>query len=160
LVAVDYEPLRPVIDVREAVRPEAPQLWAEAPGNVALDWPGPVPDEAKAREVEAAIAGAVHVARVTEGNQRIIVASMEPRGAAASYDPGSDAYTLRACSQGVGPLRDSLVPVMGFKPAQLRVLTDDVGGAFGMKSSAYPEYPVLLVAAKRVGRPVHWMAAR
>src|SRR5262245_19264256 len=161
LVGIEYEPLQPVIDVRDAIGPDAPQLWPEAPGNVALDWPGPVADDgAMARRVEEAIAGAAHVARVTEVNQRIMVASMEPRGASASHDPASDSYVLRACSQGAGPLRDALLPVMGLKREQLRVITDDVGGAFGMKSSTYPEYPVLLVAAKRVSRPVHWMAAR
>jgi carbon-monoxide dehydrogenase large subunit len=103
---------------------------------------------------------AAHVARVTEVNQRIMVASMEPRGASASYDAASDTYTLQACSQGVGPLRDALLPIMGLKREQLRVLTEDVGGAFGMKTSVYPEYPVLLVAARQVGRPVHWMATR
>jgi carbon-monoxide dehydrogenase large subunit len=161
LVLVEYEALEPVTDVRDAVRREAPQLWPEAPGNVALDWPGPVPDDGtKGRAVDAAIANAAHVARVTEVNQRIAVASMEPRGAGASYDAAADTYTLRVCSQGVGPVRDALLPVMGLEREQLRVLTDDVGGAFGMKTSLYPEYPVLLVAARRVGRPVHWMAAR
>jgi aerobic carbon-monoxide dehydrogenase large subunit len=148
LVVVDYEAMTPVIDIREAVRDGAPQLWPEAAGNIALDWPGPVADDgSKTREVEAAIAGAAHVARVSEINQRIVVATMEPRGASASYDPASDHYTLRACSQGVGPLRDALLPVMNLRREQLRVTTDDVGGAFGMKTSVYPEYPVLLVAA-------------
>src|SRR5215216_2479918 len=161
LIAVEYETLQPVIDVRDAVRPDAPQLWPDAPGNSALDWPGPVPDDGtRAREVEQAIAGAAHVARVTEVNQRIMVASMEPRGASASYDPATDIHTLRASSQGVGPLRDAMLPVMGLKREQLTVLTDDIGGAFGMKTSVYPEYPVLLVAARQIGRPVHWMAAR
>lgn len=161
LVTVEYEPLAPVIDVREAVRPEAPQLWPEAPGNLALDWPGPIRDSEKAAsEVEAAIAGAAHVARVTEVNQRIMVASMEPRGASASYEAATDSYTLHVCSQGVAPIRDTLLPIMGLKREQITVLTDDVGGAFGMKTSVYPEYPVLLVAARRVGRPVHWMATR
>jgi carbon-monoxide dehydrogenase large subunit len=161
LVAIEYAPMQPVIDVREAAQPDAPQLWPEAPGNVALDWPGPVPDDgSKAREVEETLAKAAHVARVTEVNQRIAVASMEPRGASATYDPASDSYTLRACSQGVGPLRDALLATMGLEPERLRVITDDVGGAFGMKTSVYPEYPVLLVAARQVGRPVHWMSAR
>jgi len=161
MVVVEYEPLRPVTDVSEAVAPGAPQLWPEAPGNIALDWPGPVPDhEQRAAEVEEAMAKAAHVARVREVHQRIIVASMEPRGATATYDPASDGYTLRACSQGAGPLRDGLAPVMGLKREQVRVLTDDVGGAFGMKTSVYPEYPVLMVAARRLGRPVHWMSTR
>jgi aerobic carbon-monoxide dehydrogenase large subunit len=161
LVAIDYETMLPVVDIREAVRPDAPQLWPEAPGNIALDWPGPVPDDGSMTgAVEAAINGAAHVARVSEVNQRIVVATMEPRGASATYDPAGDSYVLRACSQGVGPLRDALLPVMSLKREQLRVTTDDVGGAFGMKTSVYPEYPVLLVAARLVGRPVHWMAAR
>jgi carbon-monoxide dehydrogenase large subunit len=161
LVNVEYETLQPVIDVRDAIRPGAPQLWPEAAGNVVLDWPGPVADDgSKARDVEEALAAAAHVARVTEINQRIAVASMEPRGASASYEPATDAYVLRASSQGVGPLRDAMLPVMGLKREQLTVLTDDIGGAFGMKTSVYPEYPVLLVAARVTGRPVHWMAAR
>jgi carbon-monoxide dehydrogenase large subunit len=161
LVVVEYETLQPVIDVRDAIQPGAPQLWLEAPGNMALDWPGPAQDnDAQVRAVEEAIAKAAHVARVTEINQRIMVASMEPRGAGASYDATNDMYTLRVCSQGVGPLRDGLLPTMNLKREQLRVLTDDVGGAFGMKTSVYPEYPVLMLAAKRVGRPVQWMAAR
>jgi carbon-monoxide dehydrogenase large subunit len=161
LVTVDYEPLDPVIDIREAVRPGAPQLWPQAPGNVVLDWPGPVADDgSKARAFEEAMAGAAHVARVTEVNQRIMVASMEPRGASATYDAATDTHTLRVCTQGVIPLRDALAPAMGLKPEQLRVLTDDVGGAFGMKTSTYPEYPVLMVAARQLGRPVHWMATR
>jgi len=161
LIVIEYEPSPPVIDIKEAVRPGAPQVWPEAPGNVALDWPGAVPDhDHKAREVVEALARAAHVARVSEINERLIVASMEPRGASASYDAPSDRYTLRVCSQGVGPLRDALLPIIGLKPEQLTVFTDDVGGAFGMKTSVYPEYPVLMVAARLVGRPVHWMAMR
>jgi carbon-monoxide dehydrogenase large subunit len=160
LVAVAYEQMPSVVDPREAVRPGAPQLWPEAPGNIALDWPGPVPDEANEREVERIIANAAHVARATLVNQRVIVAAIEPRGATASYDPTADRYTLRACSQSVGVLRDMMTSIMGIGREKLRVVTEDVGGAFGMKSAAYPEYPVLLVAARLLGRPVHWMSDR
>src|SRR5258706_14646422 len=57
-------------------------------------------------------------------------------------------------------MRDGLLPMMGLKPEQLRVITEDVGGAFGLKTGPYPEYPALLVAAKLTGRPVHWMSTR
>lgn len=161
LVAVDYEELAPAIDVRAASKPGAPLLWADAPGNIALDWPGPVPDDgSSAREVERAFAVAAHVARVSVVNQRIVVASLEPRGATAEYDAGADCYTIHCCSQGVGGLRDQLAGMIGVKREQLRVVTDDVGGAFGMKSPVYPEYPALLVAARLTGRPVHWMSTR
>ncbi|MEX1084044.1 MAG: molybdopterin cofactor-binding domain-containing protein, partial [Xanthobacteraceae bacterium] len=160
LVAVSYEPMQPVVDMRAAIEPSSPQLWPQAPGNSALDWPGLVPDEANERDVDRIIATAPHVARVTAVNQRVVVASMEPRGATASYDAAADGYTLRVCSQGAGSVRDMAASVMGLDRDKLRVITEDVGGAFGMKSAAYPEYLVLLVAARQLGRPVHWMADR
>ena len=93
-------------------------------------------------------------------NQRLIVNTMEPRGATARYDAATDRYTLRSCSQGAVPQRDGLLVIMGWPPEKLRVITEDVGGAFGLKTAGYPEYPALLVAAKLAGRPVAWMATR
>ena len=161
LVAAEYEELDAVADVRAALAPDAPQLWPEAPGNVAIDWPGPVPDDgSNARAIERIFAAAVHVARVSVVNQRLVVNAMEPRGATARYDAATDSYTLRSCSQGAGPQRDQLIAIMGLPREKLRVITEDVGGAFGLKTAAYPEYPSLLVAAKLTGRPVAWMATR
>ena len=159
-VSVDYEALPAVAGVREAIKPEAPQLWPEAPNNIAVDWPGFTDDEANRREVERIIAGAARVARITVANQRVAIASLEPRGATASYDPAADSYLLRSCSQGAGTQHEQLIGVMGIRREQLRVITEDVGGAFGMKTPAYPEYPALMIAARRVGRPVHWMSTR
>jgi carbon-monoxide dehydrogenase large subunit len=161
LVAVEYAELPSVVDVREAARADAPQLWPEAANNIALDWPGPVPDDGtNAREIDRIMAQAAHVARVAVSSQRLVVASMEPRGATGAYDPASDSYTMRVCSQGAGPMHDNIAAVMGVSKEKVRVITEDVGGAFGMKSTADPEHPVLLVAARRVGRPVHWMSKR
>lgn len=160
-VAVEYEELPAVADVRAALGPDAPQLFPEAPGNLAIDWPGPVPDDgSNARAMETMFAEAAHVARVEVVNQRLIVNTMEPRGATARYDAATDRYTLRSCSQGAGPQRDQLIAMMGWPREKLRVITEDVGGAFGLKTAAYPEYPCLLVAAKLTGRPVAWMATR
>ena len=101
LVAIEYEPLTPVTDARAALAPGAPQVWPEAPGNLGVDWPGPAADpDANARRIDAIFAGAKFVARIAVMNQRMAVASMEPRGATASYDAAADIYTLRACSQG------------------------------------------------------------
>src|SRR6187397_1879862 len=161
LVAVDYEELDVVADLRAAFATGAPQLFPEAPGNIALDWPGPVPDDgSNARGIEGIFAGAAHVARVSVVNQRLVVNTIEPRGATARYDAASDHYTLRSCSQGAGPQRDQLAAMTGFPREKIRVITEDVGGAFGLKTAAYPEYPSLLVAAKLTGRPVAWMATR
>ena len=160
-VEVDYAPLDAVTDLRAAAKSGAPQVWAEAAGNVAVDWPGLAanPDEMAAK-VDEAIKSAAHVARVSLVHQRINVASMEPRGATASYDPANDSYLLRVCSQGARAMRDSMAGVMGIPPAKIRVITEEVGGAFGLKTGPYPEYVAMLVGAKTIGRPVHWMSGR
>jgi carbon-monoxide dehydrogenase large subunit len=161
LVEVDYEELAPAVYAREAIAEGAPQVWPEAPGNIALDWLGPMENaEANAAEVERIMGEAAHVARVELVHQRINVASMETRGATGAHDAASDSYTLRVGSQGVAPMRDNVAAAMGVEAAKLRVLTEDVGGAFGLKTGNYPEYPALLVAAKRLGKPVHWMSTR
>jgi aerobic carbon-monoxide dehydrogenase large subunit len=160
-ITLDYEELRPVLDAREALAPGAPLLWPQAPGNVAIDWQcPPSADGANEKEVAAIIAAAPRVARVSQLNQRIAAATMEPRGGTASYDAATDSYTIRVCSQSAIVLRDALAAAMRIEPSRLRVVTEDVGGAFGMKSPVYPEYPALLIAAKVLGRPVHWMANR
>ena len=161
LLTVDYDVLEAVTDIRKAIAPGAPQLHPEAPGNIAVDWAGPAKDpDSNSREVEAIFAAAAHVARVTHTHQRLVMATMEPRGGTASYDPTADTYLLHVCTQGAGPMHDQLASIMGLPKEKLRVRTEDVGGAFGMKSGAYPEYPALLVAAKIAGRPVHWMSTR
>src|SRR2546430_5252799 len=161
LVAVDYQERAPAVDLREAIRDGAPQLWPEAPGNIAVDWPGLAADpDANAGEVDRVIASAPHAARVAVVHQRIMVQSMEPRGATASYDPADDSYYLRCCSQSARALRDGLAPILGVPNQRLRVVTEDVGGAFGLKTGPYPEYLAILLAARKIGRPVHWMSNR
>ena len=142
-------------------KPGAPQVWPEAPGNIAVDWAGLAanPDEMAAK-VDAAMKSAAHVARISLVHQRINVASMEPRGGTASYDAANDSYLLRVCSQGARAMRDSMAGVMGIPPAKIRVTTEEVGGAFGLKTGPYPEYIAMLVGAKKIGRPVFWMSGR
>jgi carbon-monoxide dehydrogenase large subunit len=161
LVQVSYEELTPVIDLLAAVQPGARQLWPEAPENLALDWPGLAADpDANAREVDRIIGAAGHVARVRVANQRLIVATMEPRGATATYDPATELTTLRTCSQSAGAMRENVLGIMSWEKSRLRVVTEDVGGAFGLKTGAYPEYLACMVAARMIGRPVHWMSSR
>ncbi len=161
LVEVEYEELPAVADVRDATKPDTPQLWPDAPQNVCIDWVGPEPDgAARMAEVERIFQSAHKVARVELIHQRICGLPMEPRGATGIYDPEKDHYTIRSSTQGVGPIRDGIVQTMHLKPEQVRAVAGDVGGAFGIKTPVYPEYPVLLVAAKKFGRPVHWMSTR
>ena len=151
LIEIDYDSLPPVMTLEEAA----------ANGSVAVDWRGPHPEPAKnAEAVNKVFEQAAHTVSVSVVNQRIVVASMETRGGTASYDAANDRWLLRAPSQGVRMLRDQLVASLGLTQEQLRLVTDDVGGAFGMKTAAYPEYVAMLVAAKRIGRPVHWISTR
>ena len=159
LVRVDYEELPAVIDLRDAMK-GGTQLYPEAPGNLCVDWPGPVPEEQNEREVAEIIAKAPHVAKVSVTNQRMVVASMETRGATGVYDKANDGYTLYVCSQSADSLRNLSAAVMGVPNEKLRVITQDVGGAFGMKTPPYPEYPALLIAARQLGRPVQWQSTR
>jgi aerobic carbon-monoxide dehydrogenase large subunit len=161
LVAVDYKESTPVADVREAVKPGAPLVWPEAPGNVSLDFAWPMSEGGvNGKEVEQIVAAAAHVAKLSLTHQRLAVASMEARAATGLYDTSSGEYTLRCGSQSVWIMGQQLAGVLGVKPEKMRVISGDVGGAFGMKTGAYPEYVVVLVAAKLLGRPVHWHSLR
>jgi carbon-monoxide dehydrogenase large subunit len=161
LVTVEYDSLTPVTTVLAAVAPGAPQIWPDVPGNVALDWVGPADaDGARAAAIEAAFARAAFIGRMETPNQRLVVATMEPRAATAFYDP-QGGYTLRCGTQGAAGIAHQVMMTMKLGPDQLRVLSsEDVGGGFGMKASSYPEYPALLHAARIVGRPVHWVSSR
>ena len=160
LVVVDYEELTPVITLQDSMR-AATQLYAEASGNLCVDWPGTIPSEDNEREVAKIIADAPHVAKVSVVNQRMVVASMETRGATGVYDKANDSYVLYACSQSADSLRAIGAAIMGIPNEKLRVITEDVGGAFGMKAPVYPEY---VAKAERKGRTkaevdeiIHWL---
>jgi carbon-monoxide dehydrogenase large subunit len=161
LVNVDYNPLPAVTVIHEAMASGAPQLWPDAPGNIAFDWEAPADqDGSKKAALDRAFSEAAHVARVELVNQRLVVASIEPRAATASYDPQSEKYTLHCGSQGAAQIRAQVGGSMGLQAHQLRILTEDVGGGFGMKAAGYPEYVAMLHAARELRRPVHWTSTR
>jgi carbon-monoxide dehydrogenase large subunit len=160
-VVVDYKPLAAVTDARDAAKPGAPQLWPDAPGNIGFDWTAPAdPDGKKQAALDRAFTEAAHVVRVELINQRLVVASLEPRTATASYDAGMNRFTLRCGTQGVAAVRGQVAGAMGIKPDELRVLSDDVGGGFGMKGWCYPEYVPMLHAARLLQKPIHWVSSR
>ncbi len=155
-ILVDYEPLAAVVDTGRALDPEAPQIWPEAPGNLALDW-----ETGDAEAVDRRFAAAHRVLELTLVNNRIVVNPMETRACLAEYDPGTDRLTLTVGSQGVHGMRRILAEkVLRIPKEKLRVITRDVGGAFGMKIFVFPEYPVCLHAARMLRRPVRWVAER
>ena len=154
-VIVEYEDLPVVTTAAEAMAPGAPQLHPGAPGNMVLDFVGG--DEAA---TDAAFAKAAKVVKLTAYHSRVIGNPMEPRAAMGSYDPAQDLYYLHGATQGVGPMRGQLSIVLGVPPEKVRVVAEEVGGGFGVRFNAYPEYGALLYAAKKLGRPVKWVGTR
>src|SRR5262244_2081273 len=160
LVEVDYAARDAVTDVVRAAAPGAPQIWPEAPGNIAVGW-HPYGAESEDRaELDRIFAGAAHIASVRLVNQRIVMAPMEPRAGVAIYEPDTDRYVLHVASQSAFAMRQDVARTMGVPVDKLRVMSRDVGGAFGMRTSGYPEYPAMLVAATMLGRPVRWRSTR
>ena len=154
-VGIDYEALDVVVDGRAALEADAPLLWASAPGNVALDWEG-----GDAGAADAAFARAAHVTRLNIVNNRIVIAPMETRGVIAEYEPSDGRYTVWTPSQGVSTLLGPLARSLGVAESRIRVITNDVGGAFGIKIPPYPEHILVAWAARRLGRAVKWIAQR
>jgi aerobic carbon-monoxide dehydrogenase large subunit len=152
-VEVEIEPLPAVTDPEEALSAGAPQLYDDVPGNVALDYHFGDTDA-----VKDAFANAAHVTRLKLVNNRVVVNAMEPRAAVAAYENGR--FTLHTCSQGVVGMKGNLAALMNIEPKQVRVITGNVGGSFGMKAAPYPEYVCVLHAARALGRPVKWTDER
>jgi aerobic carbon-monoxide dehydrogenase large subunit len=150
-VMVDIDSLPAVTDAREATKPGAPLVFDDAPGNLCVDYL-----YGESAKVAEAFAKAAHVTRLRLVSNRIVVCAMEPRSALAEYDAKTDRYTLRAGNQGAFGLKHQMADLLKIKPNQMRVLTGNVGGSFGMKGSPYPEYAGLFHASKILGRPVKW----
>ena len=156
LIGVAWEELPAAIDMEAAIRPGAPQVFAGAPNNVAYD--NHIGDKAK---TDAAFASAARTVKIKILNPRVVANYMEPRAAVGEYDSHSGRFTLNVGSQGVHAIRDVVADeILKIPQTLLRVVTQDVGGGFGTKQMVYREYPLVLAAARRLGRSVSWTGDR
>ena len=156
LVAVEFDPLSAVTDDLEALADGAPLLWEQAPGNVAFRF-----EKGDRAEVDAAFAKADHIIELEIINQRIMAAPIEPRAGIASFNTESEVMELVATVQGVHAVRSQLANAVFKVPEdRIRVSAPDVGGGFGLKNFLYPEWVMLLWAARKHARPVKWVADR
>lgn len=156
LIFLDVETLPAATEASAAAQPGAAQLYDDIPGNQVLDF-----RFGHAEKVAEAFAGAAHVQKLSIRNNRIVVASMEPRSAIGEYEAETGRMVLHVGCQGVFGLRNQLADdVLKMPRNKVRVLTGNVGGSFGMKASVYPEYLPLLHASKILGRPVKWTDER
>jgi aerobic carbon-monoxide dehydrogenase large subunit len=155
-VVVGYTPLTPVISLADAVLPGSPLVWPEAANNVAF-----VFQRGESAPVERAIGDAAHVVECELVNNRVVAASLETRGALGEFDAASGRLHLTASAAGAHAIRDMLASAVFRIPREkLRVSIPDVGGGFGMKNVLYPEWVLVLWAARRLRRAVKWIGDR
>jgi carbon-monoxide dehydrogenase large subunit len=155
-IEVDYTPLPCVVDAAEALKPGAPLLWQQVPGNSAFLY-----HRGDKAAVDQAMAAATHIVTAELLNSRVVVAPLETRAAIATYDAARDLMHLTLTGQAVHGIRRQLADaVFRTPPDRLRLSVPDVGGGFGMKNFVYPEWVHVLYAARKLGRPVRWVSER
>src|SRR5262245_637568 len=156
LIEVDYAPRPHVVGTFEAAQAGAPLVHDHIKNNIVFDWA--MGDKAA---TDAAFATADRVVSLRLVNQRLVVNSMEPRGAICTYDAKDDRSTLWLSSQGVHMIRPVVADmILKIGSPKLRVRTGDVGGGFGMKIFVHPEYPMVVWASRTLKRTVKWIPDR
>ncbi len=132
---------------------EGPEIHPEAPGNIAYDY-----GFGDREGTEAALKSAAHVVTTLVEDNRVIAASLEPRGAYAEMVDGRIHVAVNG--QGVWEPKNQLAKALGIDASQIRVTNPDTGGGFGMKAGAYGEIVLLAAATRQLNKPVHWMSDR
>jgi carbon-monoxide dehydrogenase large subunit len=143
-----------VVDPVAAMEPGAPLVHRELGGNVAFE------GRFGRGDLDTAFAGAARVVRVGMSTARHTATSIEPRGAVAEFDPIARALTVRLSTQAPHMLQSTFAELLGLRESNVRILTDEVGGAFGMKAHVYPDELATCVASMLLGRPVKWISDR
>ncbi|MFT5180139.1 MAG: carbon-monoxide dehydrogenase large subunit [Alphaproteobacteria bacterium] len=156
LIEVDYKELPSTTDTYRSALDGAPQIYDDMPNNICFDW-----GKGDHDKTEAAFAKAARVTTLELINNRVVVNSMEPRGAIGDHDTATGRSTLYSSSQGTHGLRNTIGDtILKIGKENLRVVTGDVGGGFGMKIFPHPEQPIVVWAARKLERPVKWNADR
>jgi carbon-monoxide dehydrogenase large subunit len=154
LLHIDYEIL-PAVTLLDALSSNAPKVWPDAATNVGFQL-----ERGDRRAVDEAFASAPHVTKLSLHYPRVTANTMELRSVVAYRDPTDGRYTLCATTQTPYRLRETVANILGMAELDLRVISPDVGGGFGMKSQFYPEDVLVLWAARKLGRPVKWTGER
>jgi carbon-monoxide dehydrogenase large subunit len=154
-VELDIDEEDPITDPEAALEDGAPRLHSQAPGNLAYRW-----ETGDRAAVEAGFAAAARVVATRVVNQRVIVAAMESRAIVIRHDPETGRWEGWVGCQGAHGMRAKIARALKVEPARVRIHVPDVGGAFGMKLMAHPEYGLCALAAQVLGRPVKWIGDR
>lgn len=155
-IEIDWDPLPAVTGIAEALAEGAPQVWPDRKGNVAFE-----AQQGDREKTEKAFAKAARTVSLTVVNNRLASNYMETRACIAEYDKADKRWTLTLGSQGSHGMRDLIANyVLKVDPKRIRVVTPDVGGGFGTKIFLYREYPLAMIAAEKLKRPVRWVSDR
>ena len=156
LVAVDILPEKVTVEAWDALQDGAVQLWDEAENNICLDY---FTGDQKA--CDQAFEEADHVSSIRVLSTRMVVNAMEPRAVIAEYDSHLDKFTVTLPTQGVVGMRSQLAKaIFKMKDEKIRILSNDVGGSFGMKGACLAEPIAVMYASRKLNRTVKWTASR
>ena len=154
-IVVDYDILPAIASTANATAPGVPQVWEEAGSNTWFTI-----QRGDQAGTDAVFAKAAHVTRLPLINNRLICNAIEPRAAIANYLAATDHWTVWTESQAPHAQRTHYAKVFGKPESHFRVISPDVGGGFGMKNGVYCEEVMVIIAARRLQRPVRWTADR
>ncbi len=155
-IELDFEERPALADMRAALADGAPAIWPEFPGNLAFEW-----QIGDAAACDAALGAAAAVVEAELVNNRLVTNYLEPRSAIGEYDSATGRFTLTTGTQGVHSVQAIVgKEILGIARDKLRVITPDTGGGFGTRMMVFPEYPLVLFAARDLGRPVTWIGDR
>src|SRR5204862_504598 len=152
---IEYRELPAVVDSEEALRAGAPLLHDDIPGNLCFDY-----EYGDEKAAEEAFARAAHVARLKLESTRVAGNPIEPKSCVVAYDTATGSFDVYAPTQGMSMMRPNLAIITGTPLDRIRLHHGDVGGGFGIRSQAYPEYCALMLAARSLGKPVKWVGTR
>jgi Aerobic-type carbon monoxide dehydrogenase, large subunit CoxL/CutL homologs len=149
LIEVDYDVLQSVTNPLEASKNDSPKVWDDFESNRVFDW-----ENGNNDKVEEIFKNADHTSTVELTNNRVVVNSMEPRGAIGEFDSDLNKYTLHTPSQNVHLMKTLVSGSLGIDQKDIRVVSPDMGGGFGMKVFVYPEQVLTPYASKKTNRTV------
>jgi carbon-monoxide dehydrogenase large subunit len=156
LVEIEYEVLPAVVELEDAAKEGALKVWDDCPqGNVGFRLMF-----GSKEATDAAFASAKHVVKLRVENNRLSPVAMEPRAAIGDYNAADNQYTLYTTSQNPHGVRMEMSHIFHVPENQIRVISPDVGGGFGLKGNVFPDDALALWASRRLRRPVKWVATR
>ena len=155
LVQIEFRDLAAVPLAEDALAAGAVALHDDVPGNLAFEV-----EAGDEKAVDAAFAAAAHITRVKVESTRVAPSPMELRACLVAYDAAAGSYHFNVCNQGTTTLRKQMSGYTNVPEEKLVFESLDVGGGFGQRTVAYPEYCALMMAAKATGCPVKWVSTR